>query len=147
MLYGDCPLRLSQLDDYISKNNKDYKFVILLEKDAGIITIGFVHFYHNFDNQYTYVGGIHPDFFNSGLGASASVAALSLFYEINRQASFDTAIYKHNLRSLRLHLAIGFIITKETKDMYMLLLNKENFNNKFVLNIKKRIFYQLISTE
>lgn len=147
MLYGDCPLKLSQLDNYISKNNKDYKFVILLEKGAKIITIGFVHFYYNFDNQYTYVGGIHPDFFNSGLGALASVAALSLFYEINRQASFDTAIYKHNLRSLRLHLAIGFIIVNETEEMYFLFLNKENFNNNFVMNVRRRIYYQLVSIE
>lgn len=148
MLYGDCPLNLRQLDNYIAWNNKDYKFVVSLEKQGKKVAIGFAHFYHNKDNHYTYVGGLHPDLFNSGLGASASIAALSFFFDINGLASIDTGVYKHNLRSLKLNLAIGFVITKETDDMYMLLLNKESFNNNIlVLNIRKRNSYQLISTK
>lgn len=147
MLYGNSPLKLSQLENYIAKNSKDYKFVISLDKQVKNCMVGFAHFYHNFDNQYTYVGGIHPNFFNSGLGTLASTAALSLFYDINEQASFDTAIYKHNLRSLRLHLALGFNIIKETEEMYYLSLNKDDFNNDFAMNIRKRLYYQLVNTE
>ena len=144
MLYGNCPLKLCQLEHYIAKSSKDYKFVCSLENHGKKIPIGFVHFYHIKNNQYTYIGGIHPDYFNKGLGALASIAALSLFYDIYGQATFDTGIYKHNLRSLRLHLAIGFVIKEETEEMYILLLNKESFNNSFVLRVKKRINYQLI---
>lgn len=147
MLYGNSPLRLSQLEKYIARNDKDYKFVVSLDKQGKKSTIGFAHFYYNFDNKYTYVGGIHPDFFNRGLGTLASVAALSLFYDINEQVSVDTAIYRHNLRSLRLNLALGFNIIKETEDMYMLVLKKEKFNNHFVKNIRKRLYYQLVNTK
>ena len=120
------------------------KFVILLEKQGEKIAFGFVHFYHLIDSQYTYVGGIHPVYFNSGLGAYASVAAISFFCDFNERALLKTSIYKHNLRSLRLHLAIGFVITEERKDMYEMLLDKEHFNNNFVLNVKKRVSYQLV---
>lgn len=145
MLYGNSPLKLCQLANYTAKNNKDYKFVFSSENEGVMVTLGFTHFYYKIDNQYIYIGGIHPDYFNSGLGVSASIAALSLFYDFNGQASFETGIYKHNLRSLRLHLAIGFVITEESKEKYILSLDKEGFNNKFVFNVKKRIKYQLIT--
>lgn len=147
MLYGDCPLRLSQLENYIAGNGKDYKFVVFADNKSEKIKVGFVHFYHDVDDRYTFIGGIHPVFFNSGLGASASVASLSFFYDINRRASFVTGIYKHNRRSLRLHLAIGFVITEETKEMYVLSLDKKHFDNDFVRSIKNRINYLQINVE
>lgn len=146
MLYGNSPLNLNKLRTYIARNSKDYKFVCILENQGKKVTIGFAHFYHNSFNRYTYVGGLHPNYFNSGLGALASVAALSLFYDINGQiTAIDTGVYKHNLRSLKLNLAIGFVITEEKEDMYMLLLDKKCFSNGFVLKMKEKFVYHQIS--
>lgn len=145
MIYGDSPLNLIQLKNYIDRNDRDYKFVVTLEKHSENVTIGFVHFYYYNENTYTFVGGLLPKYINSGLGVSASIAALSLLFEIKKHVSIETGIYKHNPRSLKIMLAIGFIITEEKKEKYILLLDNDGFNNDFVLNIRKKINYQLIN--
>lgn len=144
MLYGQYPLKPHQLKKYIANNDKDYKFVFSVDKNGASTIVGFSHFYYTSPDLYTYIGGIHPLYFNSGLGAYASIASISLFLSINNEASLTTGIYKHNTRSLKLHRAIGFSLYKETLDKYILDLNRDTFNNPFVLNLKRRIQYRLI---
>ena len=55
----------------------------------------------------------------------------------------STGIYKYNRRSLKADLAIGFTITRETDEKWLLELTKESFNNDFVRKIKLKMEYQL----
>ena len=69
----------------------------------------------------------------------ASIAMLSLIYELMPNIKITTGIYKHNPRSLKADLAIGFTITSETDEKWLLKLTKDGFNNDFVWRIKSRI--------
>ena len=144
MMYGNDPLKLHQLEKYISRNNTDLKFVASIEERDERIRIGFAHFYLREDGRYSYVGGLHPTFFNSGVGVSASVSAISLFFDIYPNIDLVTGIFKHNTRSLRIHLALGFKQFRETEEKVILALKREDFNNDFVRSVRTRLEYRLI---
>lgn len=145
MLFGNSPIKRHQLKSFLENNKNDKKYVLWTEIQGEQIAVGFVHFNHIDGNQYLYLGGIHPRYFNSGIGVLVSIASLSLFWDINKDASFTTGIYKHNPRSLKLHMAIGFVITDVTKDKYLLYLDKDGLNKDFTEKIKKRISYELVT--
>ncbi len=144
MLYHNDPINVNNLERYIVKNDKDIKFVgSIIDESGNLKDVGFAHFYFKEENAYTYVGGIHPKYFNHGYGVYASIAMLSLIYDLMPNIKISTGIYKHNLRSLKSDLAIGFTIIKETNEKWILELTKENFNNNFVGRVKLKIKYQL----
>ena len=144
MMYGSDPLKLHQLEKYISRNDGDLKFVVSAEDRGDSFRVGFAHFYLREDGRYSYVGGLHPAFFNSGIGVLASVAAISLFFDIYPNIALVTGIFKHNTRSLKIHLSLGFKQFRETEEKTILALNKEDFNNDFVRSIRTRIDYRHI---
>lgn len=140
MLYHNDPINVNNLERYIVKNDKDIKFVgSIIDESGNLKDVGFAHFYFKEENAYTYVGGIHPKYFNHGYGVYASIAMLSLIYDLMPNIKISTGIYKHNLRSLKSDLAIGFTIIKETNEKWILELTKENFNNNFVGRVKLKI--------
>lgn len=140
MLYHNEPLNINRLEHYIIDNGKDLKFIGSIKDDDGCLKdVGFAHFYYKEENAYTYVGGVHPKYFNHEYGVYASIAMLSLIYELMPNIKITTGIYKHNPRSLKADLAIGFTITSETDEKWLLKLTKDGFNNDFVWRIKSRI--------
>lgn len=142
MLYYNNPVNINRMEHYLVDNGKDLKFIGYIKGENGCQKeVGFAHFYYKEDNSYTYVGGIHPKFFNHGYGVYASVAMLSLLYDLNPSVKISTGIYKHNSRSLKVDLSIGFIITNETDDKWLLKLTPDGFNNDFVKHIKRKIKY------
>ena len=66
---------------------------------------------------------------------------LSLLYDLNPSVKISTGIYKHNSRSLKVDLSIGFTITNETDDKWLLKLTPNGFNNDFVKHMKRKIKY------
>lgn len=144
MLYHNDPLNVNSLERYIADNGKDIKFIgSIMDEEGNLKDVGFAHFYHKEENAYTYVGGVHPRYFNHGYGVYASIAMLSLIYELMPNIKITTGIYKHNPRSLKADLAIGFTITSETDEKWLLKLTKNGFNNDFVWRIKNKLTYQL----
>lgn len=144
MLYPSSPMSIGQLQYYITQNNRDFKLICsYVRDDEESLDIGFAHFYFQGEHKYAYLGGLAPKYFNSGYGVYASIASLLLFYDIDSRTMITTGIYKHNLRSLKVHLAIGFTITSETDEKWLLKLTKDGFNNDFVRRIKNKLTYQL----
>lgn len=143
MIYKNEPIDTNRLDSYVRQKDKDLKFVGSVVNKNELTDIGFAHFYYNEENTYTYVGGIHPNYFNRGYGIYASIAMLALIYDLKGEIAISTGIFKHNVRSLKADLAIGFTIIKETEDKYILALAKNDFNNRFVNKVKQRISYYL----
>lgn len=145
MLYHNAPLNINRLEHYITNNGKDLKFIGSINDGNGFLKdVGFAHFYYKEINAYTYVGGVLPMYFNHGYGVYASIAMLSLIYELIPNIKITTGIYKHNPRSLKVDLAKGFTITSETDEKWFLKLTKDGFNNDFVRRIKDKLTYQLI---
>ncbi len=145
MLYHNEPLNINRIEHYVLDNGKDLKFVGSVEDKNGVLTdVGFAHFYYKEEGAYTYVGGVHPKYFNHGYGIYASIAMLSLFYDLKPKVKITTGIYKYNQRSLKADLAIGFILTGETEDKYLLKLTKDSFDNDFVRRIKRNMQYRLL---
>lgn len=148
MLYHNDPLNVNSLERYIADNGKDIKFIgSIMDEEGNLKDVGFAHFYHKEENAYTYVGGVHPIYFNHGYGVYASIAMLSLIYDLYPKVKITTGIYKHNQRSLKADLAIGFTITCETDEKWLLELTKEGFNNDFVRRVKLKMKYQLSKTQ
>lgn len=146
MLYKNDPINIHRLDSYVKQNDRDLKFVGSIVNNNELVDIGFAHFYYKGENAYTYVGGIHPNFFNRGYGIYASIAMLALLYDLRGEITISTGIYKHNVRSLKADLAMGFTIIKETEDKYILALKKsELYDNSFVSKILQKIEYELVN--
>lgn len=144
MLYHNDPINVNNLERYMADNGKDIKFIgSIMDADGNLKDVGFAHFYYKEENAYTYVGGVHPKYFNHGYGVYASIAMLSLMYDLMPNIKISTGIYKHNRRSLKADLAIGFTIINETNGKWILKLTKESFNNNFVGKVKLQINYQL----
>ena len=143
MLYCRNAINPDCLERYVAENGTDLKFVGALEMaDGALCDIGFAHFYHKDNGAYTYVGGVLPAYFNSGIGVYASVAMISLLYEIKAtDLVVTTGVYKYNMRSVRLLKAIGFVGVDETADKFILRLTNERFNNGLVARIKERLSY------
>lgn len=54
MLYNDNIVYLEKLENYISDNGKDLKFIASISDDGEKFKdLGFAHFYYKGDNEYT----------------------------------------------------------------------------------------------
>ena len=145
MLFGNERLIQDPLDWFMNNNDSDLRYVVSLNDKNESSRIGMVLFLLRDNGRYTYLGGIHPQFFNSGLGVYVSIAAISLFFEINPYSSYlSTGIFKYNTRSLKAHTAIGFYTTEETDSEYTLMLTKKQFENDFVMKVRNKIQYKMV---
>lgn len=144
MLYCNEPINENRLERYVMNNGKDMKFICSIKDEYdNLKDIGFAHFYYKEENAYSYVGGVRPCYFNHGYGVSASIAMLSLIYDLNPNIKISTGVYKYNQRSLKADLAIGFTIINEIDEKWILKLTKDAFNNDFVKRVKLKMKYQL----
>lgn len=140
MMYYNSPIKVLYLKDYIAQNDKDFKLICSVKKfDRSIINLGFVHIYYKSENLYSYVGGILPQYFNSGLGLYASAAMLSYLTSKYNSWKIQTTIYKHNIRSLKIHLRLGFKIISDESNRFCMELTPNSFRNDFSMSISSRI--------
>lgn len=132
------------LRKYLSNTPGDYKFVGHIVTPSERKPIGFAHFYGRGNSIFNYLGGIVPEYFNSGVGLYASVGMLSTFFNIVPNASIITGIYKFNERSLKVDLALGFILERETEEKWILSLKPSGFQNAFTDKILRRITFSYL---
>ena len=130
------------INTYIAKSINDHKFIVLHNN----LKVGFIHFYYNSKlNRYSYVGGLHPSKFNSGLGVYISVCVLDYFFLQNISREVFSGVFSYNLRSYKMMTAIGFKTYGVTSDKILMSLNVDNFNeNEFVNKIKHRVSYHVL---
>lgn len=143
MLYHGEQVNVSK---YIADNKQDRKFIVSIKSTLNR-DIGFAHFYRIKDNTYSYVGGLLPSLFNSGLGLYASIAILSYMFEENSNYIFTTGVYNDNIRSLKMVRALGFSEKACLEDKTILCLDYRAFNNELTTLIKHRISYEYMSFE
>lgn len=136
MLYNGAHVNLRK---YIEQNNTDFKYTCsLVLHDGTLSDIGFANCYKN-GESYTYVGGIDPLYFNSGLGVKADIAMLSFIYDKHPLINLTTGVYKFNVRSLKLTKAVGFYRIGETESSVLFKMSKSDFYNPFVERMLRNI--------
>ena len=139
MLYNGAHVNVN---NYIKQNGIDIKYTLsMLRCDGKYIDLGFANCYKG-ENSFTYVGGIDPDFFNSGLGVKADIAMLSYIYKLHPYIILTTGVYKFNIRSLKLTKAVGFVPIGETEDTILYRMSKSSFDNPFVNRVLNNVFVE-----
>ncbi len=106
--------------------------------------IGFVQFFYKRKNQVSFLGGVTPNLFNSGIGVKACVCILDYLFQKDIMEVI-TGVYLYNLRSLKMLEAIGFVETSLVHEKVILKLERLKFNdNDFNRNILGKISYEII---
>ena len=141
MLYDDAPVNITK---YIESNVDDIKYTLSFRysNDATYVDLGFANCYKKNDGTYTYVGGIDPCYFNSGIGVKANIAMISYIYSKHPNIVLTTGIYKYNIRSIKMNEAIGFKKTGTTESKILYGIKKSDFDNIFVRKILENIVYE-----
>lgn len=130
MLYGGAHVNIKK---YIENNGVDLKYTLSFRYNVNACfdDLGFANCYKKIDGGYTYVGGIDPKYFNSGLGVKGDVAMLSYVFNRHPGIILTTGVYKYNVRSLKLTKAVGFKQIGETDNAIIFKMIKDDFNNDF----------------
>lgn len=138
MLYGDAHVNINK---YIENNGVDIKYTCSFRtsNNTPYYDLGFANCYKKADGCYTYIGGINPQYFNTGLGVKGDVAMLSFIFDRHPNIKLTTGVYKYNVRSIKLTQAVGFYPIGETDSVMLFRMEKENFHNPFVERIQKVI--------
>lgn len=138
MLYNGESININR---YIENNGIDLKYTCSFRysSDTSFCDLGFANCYKKVDGTYTYVGGIKPQYFNSGLGLKGDVAMLSFIFNKNPDIILTTGVYKFNVRSLKLTKSVGFCPINETETKVLYRMKKEDFYNPFVNRILNSI--------
>jgi len=137
-LYGND--NVVNWDKFLSEEDKHLKFVISKVENEITEDVAFAHFYYNQETyDYESIGGIKPQYFNTGMGLYASIALSSYLFNENPNMIINTAVFKYNQRALKVWKAIGFIVIDENEQKILLRNNLSQFNNKYVELMLKRI--------
>ena len=99
--------------------------------------VGFCAFNQQGYMNYFFVGGCLPSYFNKGLGIYACIAVLNVIFGYNC-TDINTIVMKDNSRSKKMLYRIGFRMTGEEENYYILKLKKEWFPNDFGIKILQR---------
>lgn len=143
MLYNREPINI---DRYVNHGKDDFVFICSIKNTQdSFVDFGFVHFYYKEENNYTYVGGLIPEYFNSGLGVYTSIAILDYMFNQIDKLVITTGVFKHNIRSLKMLKKIGFCQIKDVGDKEILKLTASTFNNQFTKHLKQNIIYSVCS--
>lgn len=138
MLYG-C--QRFDINRFLKKEKNILKYSVFTSNG---IFIGFVQLFYKQNNRASFLGGVAPNFFNSGLGVKACVFILDYIFHKDI-LNVITGVYLYNLRSLKMLKAIGFVETSLIQDKVILTLDKTRFNdNNFNKIILDKIRYKII---
>ena len=141
MLYNREPINI---DRYVNHGKDDFVFICSIKNTQdSFVDFGFVHFYYKEENNYTYVGGLIPEYFNSGFGVYTSIAILDYMFRLIDELVITTGVFKYNIRSLKMLKKMGFSQIKDVGEKEILKLTASTFNNQFTNHIKKKIIYSV----
>lgn len=116
---------------------KDVTRFILNYKECPI---SFCHFLFKSDVA-TASGGILPELANTGKGVFAAAIFYHFYFSKFSVAALVVEIEKNNLRSIRMHKALGFVEI-EDRDKVKLQLQVENFPNDFTKQVLSKLRYE-----
>ena len=116
--------------------------IVSLHKQKEYKDIGFCVFYCQEKGSFLYLGGLLPDYFNTGYGLYSSVAVINFMFDKKDVKEINTVVYNHNERSLRMLLSIGFLEIRKEENFRVLKLINNKCPNKFVRLINKKVDYQ-----
>lgn len=151
-LYFECFNNSEFIDFYslaLNKSNNqnihDIAFNNYLHLQRFVIkfnnrSICFCHFLEKNNNIYV-SGGITPELFNSGIGVFCAVIIYDFYITSFHPEYLNVEIKKSNLRSIKLHEALGFNITNHNITVKMEL-NSTDFPNDFAKYLLNRISYE-----
>lgn len=143
MLYNRKPINI---DRYVNHGKDDFVFICSIKNTQdSFVDFGFAHFYYKEENNYSYVGGLIPEYFNSGLGVYTSIAILDYMFSQIDKLVITTGVFKHNFRSLKMLKKMGFCQIKDVGDKEILKLTASTFNNQFTKHLKQNIIYSVYS--
>lgn len=135
ILQSELSLKISEI---ALRTYKDVKRFVLYYKSEPI---SFCHFLVS-GNTATVSGGLTPELFNTGKGVFAAVIFYDFYFNVLVGKILFAEIQKDNLRSLRMHKALGFIeISSNDKIKLKLVVNQ--FPNAFTKRLLSRLNYEL----
>ncbi|MDR1984893.1 MAG: hypothetical protein LBQ28_08725 [Prevotellaceae bacterium] len=124
----------------VSYEKRYLKYIISILGNKQQKDIAFTHFcYEDISQEYWFSGGISPQFFNSGMGIYVGVIVLKYFFKLFSSAIVKAGTYKHNKRSTKMLLALGFQIIEIRDNEIIMQITLQLFNNEFVNRVLKRI--------
>lgn len=128
------------IDDYLKNEKDDIHVICSTEIGNRTQDICFAHFINNGGNCFTIIGGVLPNYFNSGIGVLCGAAAIFYFFESHRNHTLIGGVFFHNERSLRMQMALGFKKIREQKGRHILQLTENDFRyNSFTNRILRDI--------
>ncbi len=137
MLFGQTRLNI---DKMLSVEKGAYKFSLFSE-DGDFL--GFSQFFHKDGDIFSFIGGISPIYFNSGLGVYGSVCIIDFLFNSIGAKGIITGVFKYNTRSLRMLNAIGFKSTSTFEDKILMSLSRYDFSNSFNQIILEKTKYEV----
>ncbi len=138
MLYGRQRFDIKR---FLKKEDNSQKYSVF---SSDGFFIGFVQFFYKGTNQVSFLGGIAPWLFNSGIGLKACVCILESLFK-KEKMDVITGVYLYNLRSLKMLKAIGFVETSCGHEKVILKLEWSKFNNNtFNRRILDKIAYEIV---
>ena len=134
MLYNGDTVNVNK---YIENNGTDLKYTCSFRypNNTSFIDLGFANCYKKADGSYTYIGGIDPRYFNSGLGVKGDIAMLSYIFNKHPDIILTTGVFKYNIRSLKLTKSVGFNPINETETKVLYRMEKKDFYNPLVIKV------------
>ncbi len=146
-VYGER--RIHNFARYLERGDKGtIKFVVETFVDGAWHDLGFCHSYKVGEQSlFEFVGGIAPCYFNRGFGIYAYIAIIDSLFHVYQDFTFMVGVNKENNRSLKMHLAVGFRITREREEQFSLSLIREDFYNERVKYWLQRIKVENFNAE
>ena len=137
MLFFEEPYNF---DYYLYDGNDRIRIVFSILNDKNDFEdVGFVLFQNNGGNCFTIIGGVIPEYYNTGIGVFCAVGAITFMFSKFSCCRIIAGVFFHNIRSYKMQLALGFKKIGEQSGRHIIQLNEVDFDNPFVNRIKARI--------
>ncbi|MCI6703358.1 MAG: hypothetical protein MR455_08600 [Prevotella sp.] len=99
-------LNNAQIELFLSKSHPNDIRWVCFHGDKGFVA--FVHFNVSEDGFATAIGGIHPQYLNSGVGLKYYTWCVDLYFKQNITKRVRSNVYQENLRSCKMNIGLGF---------------------------------------
>lgn len=90
-----------KIEDFINKKHPDDIKWLVFHKEKGVI--GFLHINVDCDKYANTIGGVYPQYLNSGLGLKYFAKCIDLYFKTGNKRILHSNVYQGNLRSCKMH--------------------------------------------
>ncbi|MCI6703359.1 MAG: hypothetical protein MR455_08605 [Prevotella sp.] len=125
--------------EYFKPGKFFVKYVVIREINGKKDKIAIVAFARGKRKEDFWIAGFVPTAMqNKGLGIYSGIAGLNELFKIKPSCTAFSASYSHNTRAVRATTSMGFHINVQDDKHFESSLTREQFDNDFVRQIKKR---------